>query len=73
MDEGLLKEDRDMLCALSGLVFFPVSIIMMGLVMYYVGGATVAFVSIVMLIAILLGFSAIETWSDRYGKDNKDL
>ena len=72
-EEDFLQQDRDFLCALTGLAFLPVSIIMMFLVMSFVGGISVGVVSILMLLVILVGFSLIETWSDNYGKNNKDL
>ena len=72
-EEDFLQQDRDFLNAITGLAFLPVAILMMGLVMYFFGGVTVAFVSVAMLIIILVCFSAIETWSDRYGKDSKKL
>jgi len=69
----ILQEDRDFLNAITGLAFLSVSIIMMFLVMSFVGGISVGVVSILMLLVILVGFSLIETWSDNYGKNNKDL
>ena len=71
--EDFEQDDRDFLCAISGLVFLPIALIIMGVVMYFVGGPTVSVISVIMLIIILVGFSAIETWSDRYGKNIKKI
>jgi len=61
--EDFEQEDKDMLCALQKLAFFPISLIMMALVSYYFGGLITAIMTTIMLGIILVIFELIEDGS----------
>ena len=66
----LSKEDRDFYISINKLKFFPVSLLMMGLVTYYFSNLIAAIVSVVLLVIILLSFEFIEWHGDNFGKNN---